>query len=330
MAQGSKVAVGAAIAGNSAVMTAKFVAFLITGSAAMLSETLHSLADTLNQVLLMVGIVRSSRDADRRFPFGYGAERAVWALMSAVGIFFLGAGVTVYHGINSLLHPHHIEELGWAFGVLGVSFVIEGYILFVAIKNVRMEADGKPFMRYLRTEADPTGVAVIMEDTAACVGILIAGAGILLAKVTGVAAWDAIASITIGVLLGAVAIWLIARNKDLLVGPAIPKDARKHIEAILERNPAVEKIVRLRTRVLDPHTYRVAADLEFEGEVLAKKLEPSLEKAWEEIETYEDFRKFAAQFADDVVEQLGDEVDAIEKQIRDMYPQARYLDIETE
>ena len=129
---------------------------------------------------------------------------------------------------------------------------------------------------------------------------------------------------------GGVAIWLIARNKDLLVGPAIPPDARKHIEAILERNPAVEKIVHLRTRVLDPHTYRVAADLEFEGEVLAKRLEPSLEKAWEEIETYEDFRKFAAVFADDVVEQLGDEVDAIEKQIRDMYPQARYLDIETE
>lgn len=330
MAQGSKVAVGAAIAGNSTVMIAKFAAFLVTGSAAMLSEALHSLADTLNQVLLMVGIVRSSKDADRRFPFGYGAERAVWALMSAVGIFFLGAGVTVYHGINSLMHPHHLEELGWAIGVLAVSFVIEAYILWVAVKNVRREADGKPFLRYLRTEADPTGVAVIMEDTAACVGILLAVAGIVLVEVTGVLIWDAIASISIGVLLGGVAIWLIARNRDLLVGPAIPPDARKRIETILERNPAVEKIVHLRTRVLDPHTYRVAADLEFEGEVLASRLEPKLEEAWEKIETYEDFRAFAAVYADDVVEQLGDEVDAIEAQIRDTLPQARYLDIETE
>jgi solute carrier family 30 (zinc transporter), member 9 len=330
MASGSKLAVGAAIAGNSAVMVAKFAVFGVTGSAAMLSEALHSLADTLNQVLLMVGIVRSSRDADRQFPFGYGAERAVWALMSAVGIFFLGAGVTVYHGINSLLHPHEIGGLGWAVGVLAVSFVVEGYVLTVAVKAVREEAAGKPFLPFLRTEADPTGVAVVLEDAAACVGILLAMGGIVGAHLTHNVLWDSLASILIGLLLAAVAIFLIARNRSLLVGPAIPADARAQVRQLLARHPAVEKIVHLRTRVLDPHTYRVAADLEFEGEYLAKKLEPRLREAWAAIETYEDFEAFAAQYADDVVEQLGDEVDAIEGEIRQLLPQARYLDIETE
>ena len=117
MAHGSRRAVAAAIIGNFFVMLAKAGVFFITGSAAMMSEAMHSLADTLNQVLLMVGIRRSSRVADIRFPFGYGAERAVWALMSAVGIFFLGCGVTVYHGVQSLLHPHELEGLGWAVGV---------------------------------------------------------------------------------------------------------------------------------------------------------------------------------------------------------------------
>ena len=330
MASGSKLAVGAAIVGNTAVMTAKFVVFGITGSAAMLSEALHSLADTLNQVLLMVGIVRSSRKADRHFPFGYGAERAVWALMSAVGIFFLGAGVTIYHGINSLLHPHELTGLSWAIGVLALSFVIEGYILFVAVKAVRSEAAGKPFFAYLRTEAYPTGVAVLLEDTAACLGILLALGGILGTYFTHNVVWDSLASILIGLLLAGVAIWLITRNRDLLVGPAIPRDARDQVRALITRHPAVEKIVHLRTRVLDPHTYRVAADLEFEGEYLARQLEPKLRAAWDEIETYEDFEAFAARYADDVVEQLGDEVDAIEAEIRQLLPQARYLDIETE
>ena len=330
MAQGSKFAVSAAIVGNSIVMAAKFVAFLFTGSAAMLSESLHSLADTVNQVLLMVGIVRSNRSADQRFPFGYGAERAIWALMSAVGIFFLGAGVTVYHGVNTLLHPHPLEDLGWAVGVLAASFVIEGYVLTIAIKAVRREADGRPLLPFIRQEADPTGVAVLLEDLAACLGILVAAAGIVATHVTGSSMYDALASISIGLLLAGVAIFLIARNRDLLVGPAIPLEARRRIEEIIEQNPAVEKIVRLRTRVLDPQTYRVAADLEFEGEVLARKLEPKLREAYARIETYEDFQAFAARYADDVVEQLGDEVDSIEEAIRRTLPKARYLDIETE
>lgn len=330
MAHGSRLAVGAAIAGNSVVMVAKFVVFSFTGSAAMLSEALHSVADTVNQILLMVGIVRASRQADSRFQFGYGAERAIWALMSAVGIFFLGAGVTIYHGVTRLLHPHPLEELGWAIVVLVASFVIEGYVLYLALKAAKQGARGASLWAYLRRDAEPGTVAVVLEDGAACFGIVIALTGIVLARVTGQPAWDAAASITIGVLLGAVAVWLIARNHALLVGPAVPADVQDRIQRIVAANPAVLKIVRLRTRMLDTETYRVAADVEFSGDALAAKLEDKLRDAYPEIDSYEDFRAFAAEFADDVVEKLGDEVDAIEDEIQRTVPKARYLDIETE
>ena len=330
MAKGSKLAVGAAIAGNSVVMVGKFVAFGVTGSAAMLSEALHSVADVLNQILLMVGIVRSSAPPDRQFPFGYGAERYVWALMSAVGIFFLGCGVTIYHGVTKLLHPHAIEQVGWAAAALGLALVVEGYVLYVALRAVKKDAKGKPFFPYLRREADPSAVAVILEDSAACLGVILAGTGIALAHFTGYHGWDAIASIAIGLLLGAVALWLIVRNRALLVGPAVPPEVRERILAAIDQHPAVEKIIRLKTRQIDLDTHRVAADIEFDGAVLADKLEHKLREAYADIDSYEDFKAFADQFADDIVELLGDEVDAIEAAIVEVDPKARYLDIETE
>lgn len=330
MAHGSRRAVAAAIAGNSLVTVAKSIAFVVSGSAAMLSEALHSLADTLNQILLMVGIVRSSREADGDFPYGYGAERQVWALMSAVGIFFLGCGVTVYHGVHTALHPEPLSSLGLAKAVLAVAFVVEASVLAIAIRAVRDASGDRPFFRYLAHEADPSAVAVVLEDSAACLGVLLAFGGIVLSRVTGDPRWDALASILIGLLLGAIAIWLIARNRHLLVGPAVPPDVRERIRAVLAAHPAVEKVAMLRTRVLDADTYRVAAEVEFAGEAIAASLEDRLRDAWPGISDYESFRRFAAEYADDVVERLGDEVDALEAAIRDEVPRARWLDVEAD
>jgi zinc transporter 9 len=330
MASGSKRAVASAIAGNATVTAAKMIAFMVTGSAAMLSEGLHSAADTMNQVLLMVGITRSTRQPTSRFPFGFGAERAVWSLASGVGIFFLGCGVTVTHGVRTLLHPHPLEHLHVAIAVLFLSFVIEGTVLVIAVRAVQRDAAGKPFFTYLRKEADPTAAAVVMEDSAACLGVVLALIGILLSRLTGHAYWDSIASILIGLLLGAIAIWLITRSRHLLVGPAIPRDKRQRIVDILASRPMVEKVVNLRTRVMDTETYRVAADIEFDGENLADLLEEMLRREYPEISSYDDFRAFAARFADQVVEKLGDEIDAIEQQIQKEVPRARYLDIEAE
>jgi len=330
MAAGSKRAVSAAIAGNSTLTIAKLVAFLMTGSAAMLSEALHSLADTMNQVLLMIGIRRSTRAANPAFPFGYGAERAVWALMSAVGIFFLGCGVTLYHGVHTLLHPQPLQDLRVALIVLVFSLIVEAFVLVIAVRTVRRNAKDRPFFRYLWREADPTTTAVVLEDAAACLGVIFAMIGIALVTVTGNPVWDALASIAVALLLGAIAIWLVARSRYLLVGPAVPVDVRERIHEIVASNPVIEHIARLRTRVLDTESFRVAADVDFDGEVLARWLEDDLRAAYAKITNYEEFREFAALYAERIVDRLGDEVDVIEAAIQSEFPKARYLDIEAE
>ena len=327
---GSTGAVAAAIAGNATVMLAKFVAFLFTGSGAMLSETIHTLADLLNQILLMVGIVQSSRQPDDSYEYGYQAVRYVWALISAVGIFFLGCGVTIYHGIQTLLHPHVLSDLGWALGVLLFSLVLEGVVLLIAIRTARHQAGGRPLMKFLREEADPAVVAVVLEDAAACLGILVAMFAILLTRMTGETYWDALGSITIGLLLGAVAIWLIRRNAQLLVGSSIPSPIREQVLRIIEQDPAVEEVVDLKTRILDTETYRIKADIRFEGDVLAEKLRPQLQSAYDNIRTYEEFEKFALELGDDVVELLAEKIDTIERRIRRQVPQAKHMDLEAE
>jgi solute carrier family 30 (zinc transporter), member 9 len=327
---GSKGAVAAAIAGNASVMLAKFVAFLFTGSGTMLSEAIHTLADLLNQILLMVGIVHSSRKADDYFQYGYQAARYVWALISAVGIFFLGCGVTIYHGIQTLLHPHALTDLGWALGVLLFSLVLEGAVLLIALRTAKHQAGQRPLLIFLRDQADPAVVAVVLEDSAACLGIVLAMIAIILARLTGETYWDAVGSITIGLLLGAVAIWLIRRNAELLMGSSIPESVRQQVLQIIERDPAVEEVVDIKTRILDTETYRIKADIRFEGDVLTEKLRPQLRSAYDQINNYEDFEKFAREFGDDVVELLAEKIDTIEQRIRSQIPQAKHMDLEAE
>lgn len=331
VASDSKRPVIWALSCNALLTGAKLFAFVLTGSGALLSEAIHSFADSLNQLLLLIGVVRSSRQADARFSYGYGAERYVWALISAVGIFFLGCGVTVYHGIASLLSGRHPEgDLGWAIGVLLLSLALEGAVLTIAVRSVKKSAAGRPFFNYLRTEADLSVAAVVLEDFAACVGVLIALSAVMLTRITGHAYWDAFGSILVGLLLGIVAIWLIIRNHSLLVGPSIPTRIRQQVLEILESNPSVQEVTELRSRVLDSETYRIAAELRFDGAALADKLAPSLEARYREIASLDDFRNFASRYADEIIELLGDEIDAIEKRIRAEIPKARYLDLEAE
>ncbi|MDG2127276.1 MAG: cation diffusion facilitator family transporter [Fuerstiella sp.] len=327
----SKSAVVTAIVGNACVMCAKFVAYFATGSGAILSEAIHTFADLLNQILLLVGIKRSANDANENYAYGYGAERYIWALISAVGIFFLGCGVTVYHGISSLVHAHKpVSEFGWAVGVLVVSFLIEFYVLTVAVRSVRKSAAGQPFFAYLRREADPAVVAVVLEDAAACVGILIAFAAIGLTWLTGDQYWDAIGSITIGILLGCIACWLIQRNRSLLVGESVPPHIRAQLLKILNENPTVEEVVDLRTRILDTSTYRIKADIHFDGSALAEQKRHELRGEYEGITSYDEFETFAIRYADEIVDLLADEVDKIERNIRNQIPQAEHMDLEAD
>ena len=248
-----------------------------------------------------------------------------------MGIFFLGCGVTVYHGISSLVHAHKpVSEFGWAVGVLVVSFLIEFYVLTVAVRSVRKSAAGQPFFAYLRREADPAVVAVVLEDAAACVGILIAFAAIGLTWLTGDQYWDAIGSITIGILLGCIACWLIQRNRSLLVGESVPPHIRAQLLKILNENPTVEEVVDLRTRILDTSTYRIKADIHFDGSALAEQKRHELRGEYEGITSYDEFETFAIRYADEIVDLLADEVDKIERNIRNQIPQAEHMDLEAD
>jgi zinc transporter 9 len=313
-AGGSKIAVGAAIGGNGLVLVAKFAGFAVTGSGAMLSEAVHTLADLLNQILLLVGIVRSERAPDERFQYGYGRVQFVWALISAVGIFFLGCGVTVYHGIHALLRPQPLENLSWAIGVLLAAFVIEGIVLWVAYRQLRAAAAGRPFLSYLRTEADPSAVAVLLEDAAACVGVLIALGCILLTRLTEASHWDAVGSIAIGLMLGAVAVWLIMRNKALLVGPSLPAAVRERVRQIVGAHPAVREVVEMKSTALDAETYDVTLSVIFDGRKLAGQDGPT--------------DALRQEVAEMTVRILGQEIDAIERAVQAEFPQIKHLDVE--
>jgi solute carrier family 30 (zinc transporter), member 9 len=313
-------------------MVAKFAAFAATGSGAMLSEGVHSLADVLNQGLLALGIRQSRLPADAEHPYGYGRERFIWALVSAVGIFFLGCGVSVYHGIMSLLHPHGIEAVDVAFAVLALSFVIEGATLVVAVRAVRANARdaGVTFRHYLLHGSDPMGVAVVLEDAAAVLGVCIAAACIGLGVLTGAPYWDAIGAILIGLLMGAVAIFLARRNRELLIGQSMEPASKARILAVLNASPVVEEILDVKATVVDANSVRFKAEIEFDGAVIARRFldRTDLDEELKGLRTRADLEAFLVRFGDHVVEALGDEIDVLEDQIRAAEPAATHVDLE--
>ena len=320
----------AAVIGNTLVVVAKFLGFLFTGSSALLSESIHSLADVLNQLLLLIGVARAQRKPDSTFQYGYGSERFIWALISAVGIFFLGCGLTLYHGIFSLIHPKPVSDLSWAITILVISFVLEGVVFLIALRSLRKTAAGKPFWRYVREEAEPGVVAVLFEDAIACLGVILALISIGLTQWTGQLFWDSVGSILIGILMGFFAVFLVVRNHLALVGPSIPDSVRRRVVEIIRRHPTVDKIVDMRSSVIDGETYRIKADIKFNGRVFAGMLEKKIRHDFERIKTFEDFNSFAIEYADSVLELLGDEIDTIESEIQKAIPQAQFLDFEAD
>ncbi len=333
MAGGSDKAVYAAIAGNSLVMLAKFGAFLATGSPAMLSEGIHSLADVGNQSLLALGIRKSSMPAQPDFPYGFHRDRYVWALISAVGIFFLGCGVTVYHGVNALLHPHY-EEGGAAiaFGVLLFSFIIEGWTLLVAFRAVNAARGDMPLMKFLVETEDPMASAVLLEDGAAVAGVLTAAVCIGLTEITGNPMWDALGSIAIGVLLGFIAIALIRRNRELLLGERVQDEKVERMITILMDQPEVEKLHEVKAVVLGTGALRLAADIDFDGRAIARTLlkGKDLNGVLESLKTSAELEQFLEEFGESMVEQLSQTVDRIEEELVEQIPELTHVALEAD
>jgi cation diffusion facilitator family transporter len=239
-AEGStSVAVWAALAGNLAVAAAKFIAAALTGSAAMLSETMHSLVDGINEVLLLYGISRSTRPADAAHPLGYAREVYFWSFVVALLIFTIGAGVSAYEGIHRLEHPQAIDKPLVIFVVLGFSLLFEGASLVVGVRAFRAASGGLSWWEAFRRSKDPPAFIVVFEDAAALLGILTAAAGTLATILTGDGRWDGVASLVIGLILAAVAMLLAQESKALLIGERADPQLAAAIMRIASGMPGV-------------------------------------------------------------------------------------------
>ncbi|HVK64702.1 MAG TPA: cation diffusion facilitator family transporter [Polyangium sp.] len=322
-------AVMAALSANALVTLLKFVAFFLSGSGAMLSEAIHSAADTGNQLLLFIGLKRGARQGDEEFPYGYGGERFVFGLLSAAGIFFVGCGVTVYHGIEGLRDPHPTSVNMVTFVVLGLSFLIEGSALLFAVRSVAAQRGSMPFFRYVREKADPASVAILLEDGAAVVGLLLATAGILASYRTGSPVWDAIASILVGLLLGFVAIHLVTQNRELLIGMAVPDGVEETFVRVLRERPSVRGVRDVKSRRITPELYKLKAEVTFDPAFFAARLDqvlPPQPGALSGVERETTLRTVA----DGALRAISDEIDAIEVAVRAVIPEAGHIDIEVD
>lgn len=335
MAGGSKAAVYSAIGANAFVMVAKFVGFALTGSGTMLAEGIHSAADVGNQSLLAVGMARSQKPATPEHPYGYGRDAFVWALMSAVGIFFLGCGVTVAHGVQSLIVGGHHDETSapWInLGILALSLVAEGASLYIAVRALQKQAAerGVSFREHIRTTDDVFGVAVLLEDSAAVLGVIIAFFTVGLTHLTHAPYWDPLGSLLIGLLLGGVAFVLMQRNRALLIGQSIRQTELDQVNQIFENDPVVEEVVMSRAVVEGADSYHIAAEIDFDGRVLARRHLDGrdLDALANELDSGEKLLAFLEEFGDAVTDQVGDEVDRLEARIREVLPRAHHVDLE--
>lgn len=234
MAGSSKKVIFAALIGNGLIAVTKFFAASITGSSAMLSEGIHSLVDTGNQLLLLHGMKQSKKPADARFPFGHGKEVYFWSFVVAILVFALGAGVSIYEGVRHILHPQPISNPMINYIVLGLAIVFEGFAWFFAL-NEFTKAKGKwGYIEAVQRGKDPTMFVVLFEDSAAMLGLLVALGALLLTQYTGILIFDGMASIVIGLILAGTAIWLAYETKGLLIGESANKSVVQGIRQLVQ------------------------------------------------------------------------------------------------
>ncbi|GAC1305697.1 MAG: cation diffusion facilitator family transporter [Vulcanimicrobiaceae bacterium] len=252
-----------AIAVNLAIALAKGIVAFLSGSAAMTAEAIHSLVDTANEAILLFGIRRSKLPANDRHPFGYGQELYFWTLVVAVCIFGIGGGMTIFEGIERTISPHRLENPMWSYVVLGTSFALESLSWIVSYRAVMRDGGGLSVLGAIRASKDPTIFTVLLEDSAALVGLAIAFVGTLLGHVLGNVYIDGIASIAIGAVLCVVAVFLVAESRGLLIGESAKPETIRAIHEIVSADRAVASIERALTVQLGPASVLLTIDLRF-------------------------------------------------------------------
>ncbi|MED6216133.1 Metal tolerance protein C4 [Stylosanthes scabra] len=336
--QHSVRAVTTALWCNFLVFSLKLGVYFGTSSHVMLAEVVHSVADFANQALLAYGLSSSRRAPDAIHPYGYSKERFVWSLISAVGIFCLGSGATVVHGVQNLWTAQPPENMQYAVLVICGSFIIEGASLLVAIQAVKKGAadEGMTLRDYVWRGHDPTSVAVMTEDGAAVTGLLIAGASLFAVNATGNAIYDPIGSIIVGNLLGMVAIFLIQRNRHALIGRAMDDHDMEKVLRFLKNDPVVDALYDCKSEVIGPGFFRFKAEIDFNGVMVVQNyLRRTGREEWarqfrEAAKKADDaaLMKIMSNYGEEVVTALGSEVDRLEKEIQNLVPGIRHVDIE--
>lgn len=329
------VTVRRALVGNLFITAIKLAAYLHSGSSALKAEFVHSVVDCGNQSLLLLGLRDSGNKADRAHPYGYGKSIYFWALVSALGTFFLGAGISMTQSIPELIYGHALQEITWhVWGVLGVSFAVDGYVFTKTILEVK---DSMPpnspvasLFRHIYRLRDPAILAILLEDGAACLGILIAFSGLALTHALSNPVYDAAAGVAISALLAAMGIVLVRVNHRFLLGQAVDYEIVKGIEKILLDRISIDHVHSVQSQWTGPETFSYKAEVDFDGTFLAAKLMPRYQQEFAEARATldQDLRVLLSWYAEDVMRTVEREVRDIEADIRRQYPGAQFIELE--
>jgi len=281
--QEKPIAIYGALVANLAIAVTKFVAAGITGSSAMISEGIHSVVDTGNQILLLLGIKRSQKPPDENHPFGHGKELYFWSLIVAMLLFGVGGGLSVYEGITHLRHPHPLEDPFWNYASLGAAFVFETISWILAMRQLRPTIREKGMWKALRTSKDPSIVILFFEDSAALVGLIIAFLGVFLGHLWNSPVPDGIASLAIGLLLAGVASFLVAQSRGLLLGESVDPEILADIRAIVGSDPAVVEAKYPLTMHLGPEEVLMNLEIDFRPGLPPGQITESIQRLEQEI-----------------------------------------------
>ena len=269
----SKKVIYSALAGNTAIAVTKFAAAFLTGSSAMLSEAIHSVVDTGNQLLLLRGLQRAARPADARHPFGYGLQLYFYTFVVAVLIFGVGAVISILQGIEKIKHPAEIDHAWVNYLVLGLGVIFEGYVWIVALRAFNEERAGRPWILAVRYSKDPTIFTVLFEDTAALAGLMVALLGIFLTEALAMPVIDGIASVLVGMILAVTAIFLATKSQSLLTGEAASHEVRVSINKIVRAEKGLTGLNQARTMHFGPNEVLVVLSLDFDDDLPAGEVE---------------------------------------------------------
>ena len=276
-ANGGTRAVLAALFANMGIAVAKFVAFVFTGASSMLAEAIHSAADSGNQALLLLGGKLSRREASNRHPFGYGRERYFWSFIVALVIFSIGATFAIYEGIAKIRHPHEINAPIWAFTVLSLGIVLESFSFRTAIVESRLVKGTSSWYRFIRQSRTPELPVVLLEDVGALIGLALALSALAIAVIWEAPIWDGIGTLSIGVVLAAIAVALAAEMKSLLIGEGLTKKDNEAVIEEIEKTEGVNRLIHIRTQYLGPEEVLIGVKAEFQNHLSIDSLRQVIE-----------------------------------------------------